>query len=318
MMRRSALLLLILCLAWAGGVHAAAGDSWFDQASAYTYTLSDGIAAALETPQVQATAQVILLICMVVSLFMLGMTILDVGGGLAAAMPAIVHTVVRIITVQILMLAYLDIAGAGYDFFSGIGRVLQTGLLGDPEPFVPLFRIFEVIERVSWESVARGRFDFLKPANIALAVAQLVVTAVMLVLGIITIWALWGFSILKLLGLFILPTLLVPHISKWAEAWLGLILSFLAYGVFAQVGASLAVWTILAGFAAIGIDPNTPGGIPIVVSSWTQIFPLIFFAAFSIFGMWKSVGMASHIFGGGIVLTQGLNNMAGFFARRFR
>ncbi len=79
--------------------------------------------------------------------------------------------------------------------------------------------------------------------NITSTLTVLVMTLMMWILNLIIFigiaWAVWGFAIAKLIGLFFIPFLLIEKLAPLFDGWLKFLIGFLVYGIIIKVNASL-------------------------------------------------------------------------------
>lgn len=291
----AALLLTHADLVHAQEVPGAAAPNIYERMQQWNQVINAKVGFAVENPRYFRAAQVF---WMVFSIYTIAMLFLRVGvGGFTRNLPEFVDRFIMIAFVWGLMTTYNTWTGLVSEVFAGLGEILQTSLTGDPDPFAPAFRILYAAESVNYET----GFALLDIASsIPIIVASLLFTVLMFLLCVVaagaSMWAYWGYTVMKLIGLFFVPFMLFDRLSSWFDNWFSLFCAFSVYNLLVTLSLNLASYAFYIGLGYS--DPSVPpNSAPIVITSAWQVFPLIFFACMCIYGIWRCSTLAQALMG---------------------
>lgn len=222
---------------------------------------------------------------------------------------------VRMLLVSVALLSYPTLTATLSDLGTGIGGLMQQAMLGDDDPFYPLFRVMSATENVQFPE-----FDSMWALNasklLGLVLAYLGVMVLIIVVALVTVWAFWGYTLMKLVGIFFLPFLLVPKTAAWFDNWLAIFLGFIAFEMLARIGVSM---TTLAIYIALGIPPfGEPYEVTIDIMNFWSAIPLTLFVAINVYGLFRLVGLSSGLFSSGIGVSQALGNVSGMVSKALK
>jgi hypothetical protein len=166
----------------------------------------------------------------------------------------LIQPLLMVMISRLLIDHYDYLTGLCWDMSEGISAGIQQAAIGSSDPFLlPAFinDVMAGIENndVSWWSA----FWTFLTANVVFAMVLL-----FSILGFIAnSWALWGYSLSKIIGLFFIPFLMLKRTGFLFDGWMRLFSGFLVYGVIARVNLLLTVIAIKSLFGIPGYTIDT-------------------------------------------------------------
>jgi len=170
-------------------------------------------------------------------------------------------------------------------------QVAPTGLLGGMVNGVGEFFSSAV------DTVATLGFTFFGVLVLFALVIPMWILNIVIFIG--TAWAIWGFALAKLIGLFFIPFLLIEKLAPLFDGWFRFLIGFLVYGIIVKVNGALAVlmFSSYLGFGTLTL-PLTNPPIYIVADSFENILGLLAMLVVSILAVLSTGGFATAIAGG--------------------
>lgn len=280
----------------------AAAPAIYERMQAWNQAINARVALAVQNPRYFRAANVFWI---VFSLIALVQVFLRAGfTGWMRHLPDLIDKLVLIALVWGLMLTYNTWTSLVNDVFLGLREILQTAITGDPDPFAPAFRILYAAESVNYDT-GFALLDW--AASIPIILASVLVTAVLFIICVVaagaSMWAFWGYTIMKLIGLFFVPFLLFDRLAQWFDNWFSLFAAFSIYNLLVSLSLNLAAYAFYLGlgYADPMVEPNSA---PIVLTSIWQVFPIFFFACVSIWGIAQCSKLAQSLMGTSAVSAQ--------------
>lgn len=228
----------------------------------------------------------------------------------------VIGTLFLISVVRILMLNYDQMTAALWSWSEGLSTSIQTSAIGvDDEFFAPRY-LWNLLSSINWDS---GNILFHLQnviASIFLGVAALLLSVLAF---FASAWALWGYSIAKMIGLTFVPLILFERLSWLFDGWLRFFFGFLIYNVVAKAMLMLVIFALSAYFNIPADTVPQEQGYHLVINTITDILGLAVFIVISIIGLTftgtfvKSLVSGSNVgsMGGGAQsLHDGIQKMA--------
>lgn len=201
--------------------------------------------------------------------------------------------------------------------FRGFGEIIQTAMTGDSDPFAPAFRLMRAAESIQFDTGYIG-LDIGAHAFVMLAVGTTLISLIALcvVSAGASMWAFWGYTLLKIIGPIFVPFLLFDRLSHWFDNWFNLFAGFLVYGLLIGVAINLAAFAFYIGLG-FSDTLTPPGTAPLVINDPWEILPMIVFTLLSLWGIVRCGALAAGITGGGGGVSSQLRGFATYVAGKF-
>lgn len=171
----------------------------------------------------------------------------------------ILSTFLLIMMVRVLMLGYLPIVDALWEWSRDAGGLLQEVLLGTRDPYLPTALWTLVMAKMNPDvGIFSGIIVFVN------TLVLMLLAAILAMLGwFASIWAFWGFTVAKLVGFMFIPMLLFDRLSFLFDGWLRFALGFLIYGILVKVNIALITLGLMWWFGLTEIT-SAPGTISLL------------------------------------------------------
>ena len=219
-----------------------------------------------------------------------------------AKMIDIFEAVFFLALIRVLMNSYETLVSGIYSMFDGVASVLQNAMIGTPDLwFAPGF-LAAVWKAVSFAPSTLSLADIVKSIEVAIALFALSALATVLsaVAFITSLFGFWGYSLAKLIGYFLIPTLIFERTSFIFDGWLRFFLGFCVYSMVARLNVAM-VAVAFAAFFNIPLPLSMTGIAPInvpAITDFAQVFGLFAFFVVGLFALFSTARFASTIMSG--------------------
>ncbi|MDA8382981.1 MAG: type IV secretion system protein [Betaproteobacteria bacterium] len=158
-----------------------------------------------------------------------------------------------------------------WGMFSGIADAIQSAVIGHVDVMFLATFVQKIVSLISVPVPSVTGFVSSLQAFGVLFLVYGVATALSVVAYITTVWALWGYTLAKLVGLFFIPTLLWERTSFLFDGWLRFFLGFLLYGLIARVNLIL-VGVAMCAYFHIPLSTLGSGSLAGITGSYVYSF----------------------------------------------
>lgn len=230
----------------------------------------------------------------------------------------LLSTAILIMMVKVLMGQFSVLTTAIWSAGNGYVSSVQTALLGNGDLFFAPTFIANLINSLDFSASPVVNFVNGFIAGIYIAIITVITFLLSALAYFATIWAFWGYTIAKLIGLLFVPFLLYERLSWLFDGWLRFFFGFIVYAIVARLNIALVALAIAAYF---GVTPALGVMTPITVapiSSITQVFGLFVFCMVGLLAIVSTGSFVSTIVGGsasstgiGSMLSRGAGKLAG-------
>lgn len=226
-------------------------------------------------------------------------------------------TIFIIVVVRILMLNYDQLTAALWSWSEGLATSIQTSAVGaDDEFFAPRY-LWNLLTSISWDS---SNFAFHMQSVLAELFLGLLSALLCIASFFASIWALWGYSIAKMIGLTFLPLLLFKRLSWLFDGWLRFFFGFLVYNVLAKAMLMLVIFAVSSYWK---LSPNSipqNNGYHLSIHDFTDILGLTVFVLSSLVGLVFTGGFVKTLVSGAEVgsLQDGLKSLQNLWQKTLR
>lgn len=250
----------------------------------------------------QTMAQVIFICCAVYFI----VTTMMKYTFLAVPFSSVMTMVFAVLFVKALMVDYDPLTNAAYGIATGIANALQKGMIGTTDPFFAP----EFLAKIMSNMTFAGSGASISAALFRIAVL-LVISLVSMVLSAVafssSIWGFWGYSLLKTIGLVIMPTMLVERFSFVFDGWLRSMVGFLVFLVIARVNCVMVAELIAVYFnTSLSVTAQVAALEIPKISSLFEVLGLFIFSLVAILSLFATAKFAS-----GVVAGAGAGGMGG-------
>jgi hypothetical protein len=194
----------------------------------------------------------------------------------------VIALVFTISAVRILMLNYDSTTAALWSWSEGLSTSIQTSAIGVDDKFFAPRYLWNLLSSINWDT---GNMLF----HFQNVVASLILGATAMLLSVLAFfasaWALWGYSIAKMIGLTFIPFLLFERLSWLFDGWLRFFFGFLIYNILAKAMLMLVIFAVSAYFNLPADNIPQQQGYHLVINTITDILGLMVFIVISIFGL---------------------------------
>lgn len=216
-----------------------------------------------------------------------------------------------------------------HEFTIDIGAVIQLLLLGNDDPAYPLYYLLEIHDRVVfymgdgnssiWDRVQW----FFNNINIVIAsiIMFLINMALVVASAIGYLWSTWGFIMLGLTGIFMVPMMLNSYFAFLFDGWFRGFLQVLFFGTLARISTAVSCW----GYMLLLDIPNISGFQDKVWvvggDNMLLVFGMVVWGGLSVMGIRSSYQMSSALvagMAGGLAFSGGIGGAVSSAAARVR
>ncbi len=217
--------------------------------------------------------------------------------------------VFMILITRILMLQYDALTTALWSWSESFASGIQMAAIGvSDQLFAPRY-IWNLMTSFDWPA---ENFLF-HPLDVIASIILSLVSAILCVLGFFSaVWALWGYSLAKMIGFMFIPTLLFERMSWLFDGWLRFFFGFLIYNVIAKASLMLVVIALHA-YLSLPVDLiPTHMGWSFTFNSILDLCGLLTFLILSIIGLLSTPSFVRSIVSGSQVgsLAGGARSLA--------
>ena len=135
---------------------------------------------------------------------------------------------------------------------------------------------------------------------------------------IANVWALWGYALSKLIGLFFIPFIMLQRTAFLFDGWMRLFTGFLVYGVIARANLLLTVLALKSLFGIPGYAVDTGYNVRWDFSGMGDIIGLAGFMIVSILALISTGRFAASVVSGATGFGSSISTMAYGLARVIR
>jgi len=219
----------------------------------------------------------------------------------------ILVTLLMIAGTRILLNNYDSLTSALWGWSEGIAGGIQRAFTGSTNPFFLPGYINNVIEGI--KSTEADLFGTV--AQILGAVAATLMAFILSMLSFfVNVWALWGYTLAKIIGWVFIPFLLFRRRSMLFDGWLRLFFGFLVYAIIARANLLLVTLAINAYF---GIPTGTTPIKPTYnfdFQTLSEVFGLLSFLLIGIMSLISTGRFAATIASGSVGAGDALRTAA--------
>ncbi len=192
-------------------------------------------------------------------------------------------TVIFMITItRVLMLQYDSITESLWGWSEGFATGIQTATVGVGDEFFAPRYIWNLMTSFTWPA---ANFLF-HPLDVFAIIILSLTSAALCVLGFFTsVWALWGYSLAKMIGFMFIPFILFERLSWLFDGWLRFFFGFLLFNVIAKANLMLVIIALEAYFQLPANQIPQNNGYAFVINSLTDAMGLLVFLFLTIVGL---------------------------------
>jgi hypothetical protein len=218
--------------------------------------------------------------------------------GLEAIQEEAFESILLVIVTSVLFFSYGEWTKAFNDATLGVSQIIQQGMTGRTDTFYPVSRLMHAAVTIDY-TIPYGFWDIVKAPFVFIAaiVLSIQLLAMYVVVCGIWMWAFWGYSVMKVVGLLFVPMLFFRPLAGWFDSWFRTFAAFGFMNILVTISLNIAA---NAFYVALGY-PNmnsTPMSHPIVINTGWEVAPLILFGMVSLWGMFQCISLANAITGG--------------------
>ena len=218
-----------------------------------------------------------------------------------------IFAVILLIVITRVMLDYYDyLTSVCWSWGEGIAGGIQMAVIGNSDPFFLPGFINDTIKGITASDVSflDGLAIWLGALLVFVAVALLSIASFFC-----TMWALWGYALAKIIGLFFIPFIMLKRTTVLFDGWCRFFLGFLVFGIIARANLVLTVLAIKCYFHIPGYTvPTTPYRLDF--TSFADLLGLLAIMFISIFALMATSKFASTIMSGAGGFGGSLRNAA--------
>jgi len=222
---------------------------------------------------------------------------------------------ILIMIVKVLMTTFGTLVDGIWGAANGFAGAVQEGLIGTPDLFFAPTFITKLLNNISWDT--ESALGLVSAFVMALSIGFItILTTILSALSYIAvIWAFWGYSIAKLIGLLFIPFLMYERLSWLFDGWLRFFFGFIFYAVIARINIAL-VAVALANY--FGLSTSLGAIVTIDSGPISQLSQLLGIAVFTFVGIMATLSTGSFVASlvGGSSQSTGVGRMASFAAFR--
>ena len=219
----------------------------------------------------------------------------------------LIHPLLLIMITRIMLNNYDYLTSLCWYWSEGIAGGIQKSVIGSADPFLLTGFIHDVVN-----GITAGDVSFF--SGVSLVFSHAVILAIVFLLSLLgflaNTWALWGFSLSKIIGWFFIPFIMVHRLSYLFDGWVRLFSGFLVYGIIARANLLLTVLAVKAYFNIPGYTVSTGKNISFDFSGIADLFGLTAFLFIAILSLVATGRFASTVVSGAGGFGDSVRNMA--------
>lgn len=218
-----------------------------------------------------------------------------------------VFTVILLIVITRVMLDYFDyLTSVCWSWGEGVAGGIQMAVIGNSDPFFLGGFVNDLAKGITMSDVSI--LD-----TVAMWLTSLLVILVVALLSVCsffcTVWALWGYALAKLIGLFFVPFIMLKRTTVLFDGWCRFFLGFLVFNIIARANLVLTVLALKCYFHIPGYTvPVAPYRLDFM--SLADVLGLLAIMLISIFGLLATSRFSSIIVSGAGGFGASLRNAA--------
>ena len=226
-----------------------------------------------------------------------------------------IYPLIMVLVTRLLIDNYSYLTGLCWDLSEGIAGGIQQAAIGNADPFLLPGFISDVMAGIEHNDVSWwSAFWSLITANIVFALVF-----IFSIIGFIAnVWALWGYALSKLIGLFFIPFIMLQRTAFLFDGWMRLFTGFLVYGVIARANLLLTVLALKSLFGIPGYAVDTGYNVRWDFSGVGDIIGLAGFMIVSILALISTGRFAASVVSGATGFGSSISTMAYGLARVIR
>jgi hypothetical protein len=207
----------------------------------------------------------------------------------------LIHPLLLIVVTRIMLNNYDYLTSICWDWSEGIAGGIQRAVIGSADPFLLPGFIHDVVAGIETSDISIF-------AGIKLVLASNLILAIIFLLSLLAFlantWALWGYAMSKIIGVFFIPFIMVKRLSYLFDGWVRLFSGFLVYGIIARANLLLTVLAVKAFFGIPGYTANTASTIRIDFDGIADLFGLAAFLSIAILALISTGRFATAVVSG--------------------
>jgi len=198
--------------------------------------------------------------------------------------------------VKVLLDYYDPLTSAFWAWSIGFAEGIQYAAVGTTDLFFLPSYLFNICKGLNFSDAN----ILTSGATVILAIVLgTIFSAVLAICAVLTsCWAIWSYSVAKIVGWMFVPTLMFDRLSFLFDGWLKFFFSSLLYNIVARANLVLVAIVIKSMVGASSIYPASTDTYQIVVDSFQDVLGLGCFLVISILALISTGKFASAIVGG--------------------
>ena len=225
----------------------------------------------------------------------------------------LIQPLMMVAIVRIILDNYDMITSLGWDLSEGIAAGIQRAAINETDPFFPAGFLIDLGKAVVLENLSLFRTPLMTIISYGSTVIILFLTCVM---GFFTtVWAMWGYVLCKIIGIFFVPFLMLRRTEFLFDGWLRLYSGFLVYGVIARANLILVVLALSTFLEISGYEIGTDFTVQWEIVGFADILGLIGYLCIGLLSLFCTGRFAATVVSGTAGVGSAINSAAGTVAR---
>jgi hypothetical protein len=197
--------------------------------------------------------------------------------------------------VHVLMVQFDLLTSALWSWSEGISSGIQISAIGVSDDFYAPRYIWNLITSFNWSA----KNILLYPEQVAACVMLGIAGVILSVCSFFaTVWAMWGYSLAKIIGLLFIPTLLFEPLSWLFDGWLRFFFGFLLFNIVAKATLMLVLIALAAFFHdSLGSVPQHMG-YQYAFNSFADVLGIFVFLVLGIIALFSTGSFVRSIVSG--------------------
>lgn len=222
---------------------------------------------------------------------------------------------ILIMIVKVLMSTFAILVDGIWEAANGFASAVQQGLIGTPDLFFAPTFIAKLLNSISWDTGSTLGFVSSLIMVFSVGFITMLTTVLSALSYIAVIWAFWGYSISKLIGLLFIPFLMYERLSWLFDGWLRFFFGFIFYAVIARINIALVAIALANYF---GLSTSLGAIVTIDSGPISQLSQLLGIAVFTLVGIIATLSTGSFVAAlvGGSAQSSGVGRLVSLAAFR--
>lgn len=207
----------------------------------------------------------------------------------------LIYPLLMVMVTRLLIDNYAFLTSLCWDLSEGIAGGIQQAAIGNADPFMLPGFIKDVMAGIEYNDVSWwSAFWTFIAANVIFSIVFL-----FSILGFIAnAWALYGYALARIIGMFFVPFLMLKRTSFLFDGWMRLFVGFLVYGVIARVNLLLSVVALKSLFGIPGYAIDTTYNVHWDITGLADIIGLSSFMLVGLLALIATGRFASSVVSG--------------------